>query len=132
MWQGKFSNGQASYRKTDAYKAFLASLPVTRDEIIRAVPIKSEFLWINSVIYDFLKLYRKAGHAPQIDWPSYYAFCLILMVIARKAGGNLADERDAILNQLRTSNLTFVCSVANNTISRLIQLFGGSVLRKLF
>jgi glycosyltransferase involved in cell wall biosynthesis len=120
MWQGKFSNGQSSYRKTEAYKAFLATLPVTREEIVRAVPIKSEFLWINSVIYDFLKLYRKPGHAPQIDWPAYYSFCLILLVIAKKAGGDLGAETDQLRAGLKTQSWRFRSRVVIGLTVRLL------------
>jgi len=111
MWQGKYSNGQASYRKAESYKACIASLPLTRDEITRAVPIKSEFLWINLIIHDFLNLYRKPGHRPEIKWPSYYAFCLILLLFARKAGGNLAEEAREIRALLQAQSIRFKLSV---------------------
>ncbi len=116
MWEGKYSNGQASYRKTDTYKACLASLPVTRDDIIRAVPIKSEFLWINLIIHDFIKLYRKPDHHPQINWPSYYAFCLILLLFARKAGGNLDDEAKEIRSLLQSHSARFKINVAREFV----------------
>jgi glycosyltransferase involved in cell wall biosynthesis len=131
MWQGKFSNGQSSYRKTDAYKAFLATLPVTREEIVRAVPIKSEFLWINSVIYDFLKLYQKPGHAPEIDWPAYYSFCLILMIIAKKAGGNLREETAQLRAGLKTQSLRFRSRVLIGLAVRLAFTASQQICKRL-
>jgi glycosyltransferase involved in cell wall biosynthesis len=111
MWRSQYSNGQASYRKTDSYRRFLASLPVTREEILEHVPIKSEFLWINSVLYDFFALYRRPDHQPRIDWVSYHAFCLVLLLLGKKAGGELSFEFREIRRSLRQQGLGFASRV---------------------
>jgi glycosyltransferase involved in cell wall biosynthesis len=119
MWQGKFSNGQASYKKTDSYKRFLASLPVTRDQIIENVPIKSEFLWINSVIYDFLKFYQRPDHQPKINWVSYHAFCVILILMGKKVGGSLTEETVSLKASLRERGIGFTLAVCMEVLGRL-------------
>jgi hypothetical protein len=103
MWQGKYSNGQASYRKTEGYRKFLRSLPVTRDDIIKNVPIKSEFLWINSVLYDFFSLYKRPDHQPRIDWAKYFGFCVVLILMGKKIGADLSEEIRGLKNALAAS-----------------------------
>jgi len=119
MWRGQYSNGQASYRKTDSYRRFLASLPVTREDILKHVPIKSEFLWINSVLYDFLTLYRRPDHQPRINWVKYHAFCLVLLLLGRKAGGDLSFEFREIRRSLRQEGLGFASRVFLDLAGRL-------------
>ena len=112
MWRGQYSNGQASYRKTDSYKQFLRSLPIKREDIIKNVPIKSEFLWINSVLYDFFTLYRRPDHQPKIGWVQYYGFCLVLILIGKKLGGDLKEEIAGLKESLRQHSLGFKLRVA--------------------
>jgi glycosyltransferase involved in cell wall biosynthesis len=131
MWQGKFSNGQASYKKTDSYKRFLASLPVNREQIIANVPIKSEFLWINSVIYDFLTLYRRPDHQPQINWVNYHAFCIILILMGRRMGGTLAEESAMLKQSLRERGIGFTIVVLFDVAKRLAEI-AWTRFRKLF
>jgi glycosyltransferase involved in cell wall biosynthesis len=118
MWRGKYSNGQASYRKTEAYKQFLASLPVQREDIVRNVPIKSEFLWINSVLYDLLTLYRRPEHVPNIQWVKYYGFCVVLILMGKKLGGDLRDEIRLLKVSLRERSLGFKCRVGMDIVRR--------------
>ncbi len=118
MWQGKYSNGQASFKKTESYRRFLKDLPVTREEILRDVPLKSEFLWINSVLYDFFKFYRRSDHKPQIDWPRYYGFCIFLIVMGRKLGADLREEIQLVRSALAKEPLGLKVRVAGNVLKR--------------
>lgn len=107
MWQGKYSNGMDSYKKVGNYKRFLESVPVTRDEIVAAVPIKSEWLWLNLLVCDFLKHYSRPDHHPQLDWADYHAFVATQLVIARRVGGTMDNEVAALKASLRQNSLTF-------------------------
>ncbi|MSU62672.1 MAG: glycosyltransferase family 2 protein [Pedosphaera sp.] len=118
MWQGKYSNGQASFKKTESYRRFLQDLPVTREEILRDVPLKSEFLWINSVLYDFFKFYRRPDHKSQIDWPRYYGFCIFLIVMGRKLGADLGEETKLLRTSLALHSFLFKASVLLNLLER--------------
>ena len=122
MWKGQFSNGQASYKRTDAYKAFLASLPVKRDQIIEHVPIKTEFLWINSVIYDFVTLYKKGAGKSRINWVDYFAFCKVLLIIGRRLGADMLEQRAAIAAALRERGGAFAMQVQFKFLKRLAGL----------
>ena len=118
MWQGKYSNGQSSFRKTEAYRRFLRDLPVSRDEILRHVPVKTEFLWINSVLYDFQVFYKKLGHTPQVDWARYYGFCIILILMGWKLGGDLSDEMALLAQAIRRESTPIKAKVAVDVIRR--------------
>jgi glycosyltransferase involved in cell wall biosynthesis len=128
MWKGQFSNGQASYKKTDAYRKFLASLPVTREEILRFVPVKTEFLWINAVLYDFFTKSHRGLQKDCIDWVRYYSFCCILILIGRRLGADMQEQiwelRKALLNEPRETQ----CRVCIDVVRRLVQL-GISVIK---
>jgi hypothetical protein len=131
MWQGKYSNGQASYRKTESYQRFLKSLPVTRDDILKNVPIKSEFLWINSVLYDFFSLYKRPGHEPRIDWAKYFGFCVVLILMGKKIGADLTEEIDALRKAFRTQSFRCKIRVTADLVRRGFAI-AGQILRKLF
>lgn len=131
MWQGKYSNGQASYRKTESYKQFLQSLPVTREDIVKNVPIKSEFLWINSVLYDFFTLYKRTDHQPRIDWAKYFGFCIVLILIGKKVGADLKEEITGLKNSLLAQSFGFKARVASDVIRRGLVLT-RQLLRRCF
>ncbi len=118
MWQGKYSNGQASFRKTEAYRRFLRDLPVSRDMILRDVPVKTEFLWINSVLYDFHVFYVKPGHTPQVNWARYYGFCIILILMGWKLGGDLSDEINLVVRAIQRESMPIKARVAIDVIRR--------------
>jgi glycosyltransferase involved in cell wall biosynthesis len=122
MWRGQFSNGQASYKRTDGYKAFLNSLPVRREQILEHVPIKTEFLWINSVIYDFLTLYRRSDSKHLIHWDDYFAFCKVLLIIGRRLGADMLEQRAAIKDALRARRALFRARVNLNFSTRVVRL----------
>jgi len=132
MWRGQYSNGQASYRKTDSYRRFLASLPVTREDILKHVPVKSEFLWINSVLYDFFTLYRRPDHHPQIDWVKYHAFCLVLLLLGKRLGGNLTVEFQEIQRSIRQQGGGFTCRVLVNLLLRIIEMGWRSLAHRVW
>jgi hypothetical protein len=122
MWKGQFSNGQASYKRTDGYKSFLNSLPVRREQLFEHVPAKTEFLWINWVIYDFLTLYRGVGHQGQIHWDDYFAFCKVLLVIGRRLGADMLEQRAAISEALGNRGALFRGRVNLKFLERLFRL----------
>ncbi len=124
MWQGKYSNGQAIYRKTESYRKFLQSLPVTRDDILKNVPIKSEFLWINSVLYDFFTFYKRSGHEPRIVWPSYYGFCIYLIFMGWKLGADLREELREIWCTIMRESLGLKAATVWDLIRRCFILSG--------
>ena len=122
MWKAQFSNGQASYKCSDAYRAFLKSLPVNRDEMLAYVPVKTEFLWINAVIYDFVTLSNVENAKDRIQWVDYFAFCRVLTVIGRKLGAHMKEQRAAIKVALRERGLTFCLQVQMNFSRRILRL----------
>ncbi|MCI0541030.1 MAG: glycosyltransferase [Verrucomicrobiales bacterium] len=127
MWQGKYSNGQASYRKTDSYRKFLQSLPVTREDILKNVPVKSEFLWINSVLYDFFTFYKRLEHHPRIHWPAYYGFCIYLILIGRKLGAGLGEEFREVRRAIMKESLRLKAAVLWDVFRRGVILSGTTV-----
>ncbi len=111
MWAGKYSNGQATYKKDAIIRRFVQQLPVTPDDIIARVPIKARYLWINMVLFDFFTKYRRAGHAPEINWADYHAFVMTLILLGRKLGGDMTEEADAVRASLRQNSFGFRAKV---------------------
>ncbi len=111
MWSGKYSNGQATYRKDAIIRRFVQQLPVTPDDIVAMVPVKARYLWINMVLYDFFTKYRRAGHDPRIDWAAYHAFVMSLILLGRRLGGDMAEESAAVEASLRSKGFGFRLNV---------------------
>jgi hypothetical protein len=96
MWQGKYSNGQVSYRKTESFKKFVRELPVAVEKILELAPVKAPFLWINYVLYDYHHLCHPPGMKPAIDRAQYYGYCGFLLLIGKKLGADMSQERKAL------------------------------------
>ena len=107
MWAGKYSNGQATYKKDAIIRRFVQQLPVTPEDIIAHVPVKARYLWINMVLFDFFTKYRRAGHQPVVDWAAYHAFVMTLILLGRKLGGDMAEESQAVRASLRQRGFGF-------------------------
>ena len=120
MWAGKYSNGQATYRKDALIRRFLKDLPVTPSDIVERVPVKAHYLWINMVLYDFFTKYRRPGHRPEIDWVAYHAFVKVLILLGRKLGADMAEERAAVRDSLRKQSWSFRMSVSFKFVSQLL------------
>jgi glycosyltransferase involved in cell wall biosynthesis len=106
-WSGNYSNGQASYRKNDMIRRFLASQPVSADDITSRVPVKSEFLWINLVLYDLFTKYRRSDHPLVIHWPAYHAFVLTLILIGRRLEADMTLEWNELKRSLWSQSPIF-------------------------
>ncbi len=121
MWRGMYSNGQSSYKKDSQVSRFLGELPVKTEDITNLVPVKSHWLWINCVIYDFTNKYKRPDHQPKIDWVRYHSFCLLLVMMGRKVGGDMRLEMGAIKTSLRTQGMLFSARVLADFALRLAQ-----------
>jgi glycosyltransferase involved in cell wall biosynthesis len=110
-WSGSYSNGQSSYRKDAKIQQFLKQLPVASHEITDLVPIKSQFLWINLVLYDFFTKYRRDDHKPVVYWPAYHAFVFLLILIGRRYGADMKLERREWLQSIRREGVVFAFQV---------------------
>ncbi len=107
MWAGKYSNGQATYRKDALIRRFMKDLPVTPADIIERVPVKAQYLWVNMVLYDFFTKYRRPGHQPEVSWTDYHAFVKTLILLGRKLGADMDEERTAVHASLRQRGWLF-------------------------
>lgn len=119
MWAGKYSNGQATYRKDAIIRRFVQQLPVTPDEIIAYVPVKARYLWINMVLFDFFTKYRKPGHSPQVSWTDYHAFVMTLILLGRKLGADMSEEAKAVRESLASQGLAFRTAVGAKFLRQL-------------
>lgn len=109
---GKYSNGLAAIRKAEQAVRFFQSLPVDVEAMLSEVPVKSQWLWVNAVLYDFRKFYHRPGHDPQVDWVRYHVQCLAIMVTGLLWGGNVSHEWKEIRRSLRSQGLVFCLRVA--------------------
>jgi glycosyltransferase involved in cell wall biosynthesis len=107
-----YSNGKAGIMKAESFRKFLASLPVTREQMLEGMPIRSEYLWVNPVIYDFRVFYRRPGHRPEIDWVGYHAQCLHIMMMGWLWGSDMRPELAELWASVRRSGFLFGIKVA--------------------
>ncbi|MBX3733568.1 MAG: glycosyltransferase [Verrucomicrobiae bacterium] len=89
---GRYSNGLSGARKEAQARKFFASLPVPESEFLGDVPVPTLWLWVNPVLYDFRKFYRRPGHTPSVDWIGYFAQCGHIILVGREWGADMSDE----------------------------------------
>ena len=111
MWAGKYSNGQATYKKNAIIKRFIEQLPINPKKIVENVPVKAEFLWINMVLFDFFTKYKNQNHNPKINWVEYHAFVMSLILLGKKLGGDMTDESQALQASLNNYGVWFQLNV---------------------
>ena len=130
-WMGssKYSNGQATYNKTSMARRFLDELPVSAEEIQQFSPVKSKWLWINMVIYDYCTKYRYAA-SNKINLIQYHAFCVVLVMMGKRLGSGMEEERDAIRQSLKGRSFGFRCQVYWSVFWRLCLIASGIAKKK--
>lgn len=106
-WSSAYSNGQASYQKNEKIERFLNQLPIPRSDITARVPIQVEYLWLNMVLHDFFKLYRRADHQPKVNWRQYHATVGLLILLGRRTGADMGPEWRALRTSLRRAGVFF-------------------------
>ena len=78
----KYSQGFAWQTKDPGSRRFLSQSGVTEAEIISRVPIKTPWIWINPILYDFFTKYRGSC---RVNWADYYALCVYIVVSSRRS-----------------------------------------------
>lgn len=131
MWAGKYSNGQATYKKDAIIRRFVQQLPVTPDEIVTHVPVKARYLWINMVLFDFFTKYRRPGHEPVVSWTDYHAFVMTLILLGRKLGGDMSEETEAVKASLRSRAVGFRVAVYLKFVGQLWRSLWRAVVGRL-
>lgn len=121
---GKYSNGLSGARKEAQARRFFASLPVSESEFLAEVPVKTIWLWVNPVLYDFRKFYRRPGHAPQVSWPGYFAQCAHIILVGKEWGADMSDEIRAWWKALRPRGLLFLIQVLALIVRRSVRGLG--------
>lgn len=115
---GKYSNGLAATRKEGPARRFFASLPISEDELLGDAPVRTIWLWVNPVLYDFRKFYRRPGHHPQIDWVRYHAQCIHIILVGREWGADMSAEIRAVRTSLAHRGGWFTARVLALTAGR--------------
>jgi glycosyltransferase involved in cell wall biosynthesis len=121
-WSGGYSNGQSSYKKNDAIKRFFSLCPIPTTEIVKKVPLKCEYLWINAVLFDFLTLYKRNGGPAKVDWARYHAYCGELILMGRKLGADMSAEIGEMRRSLGEAGWGFRIRVFSFFVNRLLRL----------
>ncbi len=130
MWKGRYSNGQDCYRKGQSVRNYITTIPISPEEILRDLPLKCQFLWINPVIHDFRTFYRRKNHQPEIDWVKYHAFAITLIIIGRKLGGDMSQEVAELRRSVRERGTLFGLRVGVDFLGRALGM-GWLYLRSL-
>jgi glycosyltransferase involved in cell wall biosynthesis len=129
MWEGRYSNGQVSYKKTEAFKRFVRELPVTVEEMLELAPVKAPYLWINYVLYDYHRLCHPPGAQPTISRVDYYGYCGFLLLIGKKLGADMSEERKALMAALAREPFTLRCRAVAGAVARIGTLVWNKIFR---
>jgi hypothetical protein len=89
------------------------------------VPIKAPWLWINWIVFDYVRFFKGTDPAIQINWTKYHGFCIILVLLGKKTGADMSEEIRAIKASLRQKTLGFKIAVGLDVVARL----GGLVVQ---
>ncbi len=108
---GKYSNGLASTRKEGQARRFFASLPITEEQMLDGMPVRTIWLWVNPVLFDFNKFYRRPGHRPSVNWVRYHAQCIHIILVGREWGADMSAEIRAVKDSLRQRGPFFTLRV---------------------
>lgn len=103
MSKGMFSNGQASYKMTPLFNEFIDSLPISRSSIRNVMPVRTEFLWLNLVMWD----YYSSDNKKEIAIPSYFAFCWYCVLLGKRMGAPMKVQSKAIWEGMKDSPVGF-------------------------
>ena len=60
----------------------------------------------------------KQGHTPQVNWARYYGFCIILILMGWKLGGDLSDEINLVVRAIQRESMPIKARVAIDVIRR--------------
>lgn len=118
---GGHSTGFKTTISKEAALQFYATVPVPLDEILAEVPVKAVKLWVNSVLYDFRRFYRRAGHAPAVDWVGYHGMCLQLIITGYLAGGDMREDLSAVIASCKSRGAGFSIRVLFNVLKRCVR-----------
>lgn len=117
MSSGKYSNGQSNYHKKSPTVEYFRSLPVSKEDIQKVCPIPFEYLWINSVIWDFKKFCLHA-EKKSLSIVEYCSFCLYLCLYGWRLKANMFVEFLMIVEYILKHRITL--KVIRSFIRRLI------------
>lgn len=121
--KGKYSNGLAGIRKHELARKFYESLPITLEQLLKDMPVKTHWLWPNAVLYDFHSFYKRIGHSPKVDWVRYHVQCLYIIAMGLMWKADLRDELKLTLGSaLRRGPIFF---------TRVLAIFGWRCLRPI-
>jgi len=115
---GKYSNGLSGAKKEAQARRFFASLPVSEQELLAGMPVPTIWLWVNPVLYDFRKFYRRPGHAPEVDWIGYFAQCGHIILVGREWGADMSVETRLWWSGLWRNGPVFVVRVLSRILWR--------------
>ena len=122
MWRGKYSVGSSNYKKEDMAARWKRELPITTEQIYEYAPAKSRWLWINNVLYDYHTKYRPDEEHPPISRVDYFAFCWIVILMGRRLGADMLEERRAVCEAMSEEKMGVRLRVCLNLSGRLARI----------
>ncbi len=110
--RGNYSNGFSCLKKDEQARRFFASLPVSTDQIASVAPVKTHWLALNVVLWDFQQFMTRPGWTPPWNWVRYHGYCLYYIALGKLWGFDMSPEWVAVQASLRKEGLWFaLCSL---------------------
>lgn len=117
--KGAFSNGASCFRKDETAKRWFAGLPVKPEDITANVPVKTHWMPLNIVLYDFSVFLRRPGYTPKFNWVRYHGNCLLMILLGLTWRCNMRPEIEATRDSLKRNGVGFTLRVLLDLAGRL-------------
>lgn len=110
----KYSNGYGQAQKSTGARDYFRTTGISAEEIVKDVPIKSEWLMPNIYLYDYAHHYvHIAGStAPKINWRRYFVVCVVYTQHMSRMGADIERETKSIWQAIQERGLGFKICLA--------------------
>lgn len=98
----KCSNNYQTYRGGPTNKDFVSKLPVSKDEILKYSPFGSRKSWVNDIVYDYYKNYKRGNYTPSLKTDAFCSYYLMHILYGLTIGGNMREEWTEFRKFLKT------------------------------
>ena len=118
--KGTLSNGLSCMRKDANAQRWFSQLPVSTEDLIREVPIQTQWMPVNIVLYDFRRFLRRPGYTPRFNWLRYHSLALYMVLLGRWLGCDMTPELTATIASLRRQSFGFGLRVGIDVVRRVL------------
>ncbi|HAB15395.1 MAG TPA: glycosyltransferase [Verrucomicrobiota bacterium] len=118
--KGTFSNGLSCIRKDESARRWFNELPVPLANLLTEVPVKTHWMPLNVILYDFRVFLRRSDFTPEFDWVRYHGLSLYMVLLGKLWRCDMSPEWMAIRSSLKQHGFGFRLKVVLDVLRRLV------------